>query len=87
MNKQQQKAKQIVQKATGTFSKAIEEVNKAIALLESAAEQDEQTLKQITAQIEGLYKQLDTVQAEKLDKKAEVIQHKELIAKLEKFTV
>jgi hypothetical protein len=87
MSKQQQKAKQIVQKATGTFSKAIEEVKKANELLEMAAEQDEKELVRITAEIESLYKKLDVVQADKLNKKAEVIQNKELIAKLEKFTV
>lgn len=82
----QQKAKVIVSKALNTFTKAIEEVQKANDLLIDEVQNDEQKLKDITSSIEAKYKQLDAVQSDKMNKEAEIIQNKELIGKLEKFT-
>jgi len=81
-----QKARDIVGKALTTFTKAIEEVKKANLLLSEEVTKDEQTLNGITKSIEDKYKQLDAVQSDKFNKEAEIIQNKELIAKLEKFT-
>ena len=86
MNKQQQKAKSIVTRAVGTFSNAIKEVAKANELLAVAVSEDEKELQKITQEIADAYKQMDVVQADKIQKEAEIIQNKELIAKLEKFT-
>ncbi len=83
---QKEKAQVIVSKALSTFTKAIDEVKKANVILDAEAKKDEQKLKDITKQIENKYKQMDVVQSDKLNKEAEIIQNKELIAKLEKFT-
>ena len=86
MNKHQLKAQKIVQGAVGTFATAIVEVQKANELLAVAVTADETSLEQITAQIASLYERMDVVQADKINKNAEIIQNKELIARLEKFT-
>lgn len=83
---QHQKAKGIVSKALGTFTKAIDEIKSANDILSAEASKDDQKLKDITKSIDDKYKQLDVVQSEKLNKESEIIQNKELIAKLEKFT-
>lgn len=85
MNKQQLKAQKIVAGAVGTFTKAIEEVQKANGLLSSAIDVDAKEMEKISLEIKGLYERLDAVQSNKLNKEAEIIQNKELIAKLEKF--
>jgi hypothetical protein len=84
--KNKEKATKIVAGAINTFTKAIAEVEKANELLVVAVKSDEQELVSISKKVEDLYKKLDGVQAEKLNKKATIIQNKELIAKLEQFT-
>jgi hypothetical protein len=86
MNKNQVKARKIVGQATSTFTKAVDEVKKANVLLEKALLKDETDLDEISAEIHVLYEKLDAVQSDKIQKKAEIIQNKELIAKLERFT-
>ena len=82
----QVKAQKIVTNAVGTFSKAIDEVVKANEILEVAVTSDQQEMERITKEIEDAYTRLDEIQAEKLNKQSTIIQNKELIGKLEKFT-
>lgn len=86
MANKQDKAKKLVAGAVGTFTKAITEVEKANVILAEAIESDVKEMEHISSLINDLYVKLDEVQAGKLNKQAEVIQNKELIAKLEKFT-
>lgn len=86
VNKNHVKAKKIVSKATSVFSKTIDEVKKANTLLEKAVQKDETDLDEISHEIHVLYDKLDAVQSDKINKKAEINQNKELIAKLERFT-
>lgn len=84
--KNQLKAQKIVSGAVGTFAKAIADVTKANDLLVKDVIAKDEELIRITAQIEDAYKQLDIVQAEKLNTQSTIIQNKELIGKLEQFT-
>lgn len=82
----QQKAKGIVNKALGTFTKAIDEIKKANELLETEVAKDEQEMADVTKSIENKYTRLEYIQSEKINKVAEIRSNKDLIAKLEKFT-
>jgi hypothetical protein len=86
MDKNQVKAKKIVSKATSVFSKTIDEVKKANTLLEKAVQKDETDMDEISHEIHVLYEKLDAKQSDKIQKNAEIIENKELIAKLERFT-
>lgn len=85
MSKQQAKAKKIVEGAVGSFSEAINKINKANEILTVEVQADENKMLDITKKITDLYKQMDAVQADKIDKNATIIQNKELIARLDKF--
>lgn len=84
--KQQQKARNLVHNAVGTFTSAISAVNHANVILGEAVDADVAEMEVITKQIADSYKRMDVVQADKINKQAEIIQNKELIAKLERFT-
>jgi len=84
--KQQTKAQKIVNKALDTFSKAITEIEKANTLLDEAVKEDIKQLEALSVGIEHAKNTIKLVNAEKLNKEAEIIQNKELIAKLERFT-
>ena len=86
MNKKQMKAQKIVNGAVSTFSKAITEVEKANGLLSLAVASDVAEMERLTKLVEYTYARLDEIQANKINKEAEIIRNKELIIKLEKFT-
>lgn len=81
----QLKAKKIVESAVGSFANAINQINKANDILTAEVQADENKMLDITQKITDLYKQMDAVQADKIDKNATIIQNKELIARLDKF--
>lgn len=85
--KQEQQANKIVSNAVGTFSQAITEVEKANVLLTKSVVIRNAEMERLTKQIEDAYKLLDIEQAEKLNALARINANKDLIAKLEQFTV
>ncbi|MCS0827432.1 hypothetical protein NX029_26310 [Cytobacillus firmus] len=86
MNKNQVKAKKLVEGAVGTFSKAIEEVQKANDLLSEAVKADEKEIANLEAQIRNAYTKIDYVQSEKINKEKHILSNVELISKLAEFT-
>jgi hypothetical protein len=86
MNKNQLKAKKIVNNAVGTFSIAITEVQKANNLLSDAVKADEKMLVTIEDTIKNLYKQIDIIQSDKIEKESEINNNIELMKKLAEFT-
>jgi hypothetical protein len=84
-DKQQLKAKKIVDKSLQVFSDTINQIEKANDLLEKSIESDEVRMQALTAEINEKYQELDVLQADKLNKIAEIRSNKDLIAKLEKF--
>jgi uncharacterized protein Yka (UPF0111/DUF47 family) len=84
-DKQQLKAKNIVDKSLQVFSDTINQIEKANDLLEKSIESDEVRMQALTAEINEKYQELDVIQADKLNKIAEIRSNKDLIAKLEKF--
>jgi uncharacterized protein Yka (UPF0111/DUF47 family) len=86
MTKQLLKAEKLVNVAVSTFSKAIEEVEKANALLESSILADGQRVEAIYSSIKSLTQQADQLNADSLNKQGRIKGNNELIEKLKQFT-
>jgi hypothetical protein len=84
MTKQLLKAEKLVNVAVSTFSKAIEEVEKANALLESSILADGQRVEAIYSK--SLTQQADQLNADSLNKQGRIKGNNELIEKLKQFT-
>lgn len=85
--KKQQKATAIKQGALQTFTKAIEEVNRANDLLANSIDLDETELAATAEEIQSLFQKEDNLSADIAAKKVEIKANNELIKKLKAFSI
>ncbi|CDQ21739.1 hypothetical protein [Halobacillus karajensis] len=85
-DKRQFKADKIVSNALGLFTKAIDEIDKAQAILEQGIEQDQAEEARISKEIDQKYTQLEQKREDRLQKDADLKQNESLKEKLKQFT-